>query len=94
MIRGATVFAAMLVLAASGASAKDDDNSQTTEAKKEKKVCKSEKVTGSLTRVRRICMTQSEWDELARRTARDLDELGDQRNRQDTASVSKSYQQF
>ncbi len=32
---------------------------------KEKKVCRSEKVTGSLTKVRRTCMTQAQWDKLA-----------------------------
>ena len=73
MIRGVTVFAAMLVLAASGASAKDEDNSQTAEAKKEKKVCKSEKVTGSLTRVRRTCLTQREWDRLAEVTRKGVE---------------------
>ena len=75
MIRGATVFAAMLVLAASGASAKDEDNSQTAEAAKEKKICKTEKVTGSLTRVRRTCLTQREWDRLAEVTRRGVEGL-------------------
>ena len=75
MIRGVTVFAAMLVLAASGASAKDEDNSQTAEAAKEKKICKTEKVTGSLTRVRRTCLTQREWDRLAEVTRRGVDGL-------------------
>ena len=75
MIRGATVFAVMLVLAASGASAKDEDNSQTAEAAKEKKICKTEKVTGSLTRVRRTCLTQREWDRLAEVTRRGVEGL-------------------
>ena len=75
MIRGVTVFAAMLVLAASGASAKDEDNSQTAEAAKEKKICKTEKVTGSLTRVRRTCLTQREWDRLAEVTRRGVEGL-------------------
>jgi hypothetical protein len=43
--------------------------------KKEKKVCRSEKVTGSLTRVKRICMTQAEWDLLAANTKRGVDDL-------------------
>ena len=75
MIRGVTVFAALLVLAASGASAKDEDNSQTAEAAKEKKICKTEKVTGSLTRVRRTCLTQREWDRLAEVTRRGVEGL-------------------
>ena len=75
MIRGVTVFAAMLVLAASGASAKDEDNSQTAEAAKEKKICKTEKVTGSLTRVRRTCLTQREWDRLSELTRKGVEGL-------------------
>ena len=75
MIRGATVFAVMLVLAASGASAKDEDNTETAEAVKEKKICKTEKVTGSLTRVRRTCLTQREWDRLAEVTRRGVEGL-------------------
>ena len=39
--------------------------SQAEQPRQEKKVCKSEKITGSLTRVRRTCMTQAEWDRLA-----------------------------
>ena len=34
----------------------------------EKKICRSEKMTGSLTRVRRICLTAAEWDDLRRNT--------------------------
>ena len=34
----------------------------------EKKICRSEKMTGSLTRVRRICLTAKEWDDLRLRT--------------------------
>jgi hypothetical protein len=34
----------------------------------EKKICRSEKMTGSLTRVRRICLTAQEWDDLRHKT--------------------------
>lgn len=40
-----------------------------------KKVCKSEKVTGSLTRVNRICMTQAEWAKLAEKTNKSVEDL-------------------
>lgn len=43
--------------------------------KKEKKICRSERVTGSLTRVNRICLTRAEWDEVAARTKKGLDEM-------------------
>ncbi len=52
------------------ASAQDQET-----PKKEKKICRSEKMTGSLTRVNRICMTQAQWDELAARTKRGLDDM-------------------
>jgi hypothetical protein len=40
---------------------------------KPKKVCRSEKVTGSLTRVRRTCLTVEEWAHIESRTR---DEVG------------------
>lgn len=56
----ASLLALAVWLAAMPASAQDD----VPPAKKEKKICQTEKMTGSLTRVRRICMTRAEWDEL------------------------------
>ena len=53
------------------AAAPDTDGSQV--AQKEKRICKSEKITGSLTRVRRTCYTQREWDRLAEIARRDQD---------------------
>ena len=45
------------------------------DAEKEKKVCRSEKMTGSLTRRNRICMTVAQWRELSDRTRRGIDEM-------------------
>ena len=53
------------------AAAPDTDGSQ--DAQTEKRICKSEKITGSLTRVRRTCYTQREWDRLAEIARRDQD---------------------
>lgn len=54
-----------------------DDKPQVEEsAKKEKKICRSEKMTGSLTRVRRVCMTRAEWAEMAESTNRALERMG------------------
>lgn len=44
-------------------------------AQQEKKICRSEKMTGSLTRRTRICMTEREWRELNDRTRRGVNEL-------------------
>lgn len=65
--------ALMIIMSASGVAAGDSDDQE--KPKKEKKICKTEKVTGSLTRVNRICMTQAEWDRLNERTRKGLTDL-------------------
>lgn len=45
------------------------------EARQEKKICRVEKATGSLTRRTRICMTEAQWRELNARTRRGVDEM-------------------
>lgn len=42
---------------------------------KEKKICRSYKVTGSLTRVQRICRTEEEWRLALENTKTGVDEL-------------------
>jgi hypothetical protein len=42
---------------------------------KEKLVCRTEKLTGSRTKVRRICMTRAQWDEVAQQTKKGLDDF-------------------
>ena len=68
------VVAACALLIASGAAANDkvQDNDP---AKAEKQVCRTEGVTGSLARVNRICMTNAEWNALARQTKSDVEDL-------------------
>lgn len=68
--------AAALVVAAGALAAEPADDA----APKEKKICKSEKMTGSLTRVRRTCLTQREWNQLAEQTRRNMSELDRQSN--------------
>jgi hypothetical protein len=64
----------LVFLAATDAAAQQAEDP----AKAEKKVCRSERVTGSLARVNKICMTKAEWDRLARETRKDLEDI--QRN--------------
>lgn len=66
-----TVATALLALAGATASA-----SEPRDEKKEKKICKSEKITGSLTRVRRVCLTEAQWADMAANTNRTLDRVG------------------
>jgi hypothetical protein len=70
------VMALVLLTTAVGVSA--EEQAATTEAapaKEDKVRCKSEKVTGSRSRVRRICMTESQWAQQASRTKKGLDEM-------------------
>ena len=53
------------------------------DAPREKKVCRSEKMTGALTRRTRIGMTEAQWRELNARTQRGVSEM------QGTASGSQ-----
>ena len=41
----------------------------------ERKICRTTKMTGSLTRRTRICLTEAQWRELNDRTRRGLDEM-------------------
>ena len=66
------VVAACALLIATTASAKDKAQDGDP-AKAEKKVCRSEGVTGSLARVNTICMTNAEWNALSRQTKADVD---------------------
>jgi hypothetical protein len=47
----------------------------TNAAQEEKKICRTEKATGSLTRRNRICLTQAQWREVHDRTRRGVGEL-------------------
>ena len=68
------LLAASLAVAVSAPGFAKDDG--TASAPKEKKVCKTERVTGSLVSKRRICLTQAEWDKVAAETKKNLDEYG------------------
>ncbi|MBO9669378.1 MAG: hypothetical protein J7485_02560 [Sphingobium sp.] len=67
----AMILAMATVTPAAHAKDKDTD----AQPDPNKKVCKSEKVTGSLTRVNRVCMTQAEWAEMAEKTNKSINDL-------------------
>jgi hypothetical protein len=62
-----SLIAVAALLSSAAALAQQDRAAET-----EKKVCKTERVTGSRTRVNRICKTQAEWDEIAAATKEGL----------------------
>jgi hypothetical protein len=65
------LLAATLAIALSTpAMAGDKDESSEQQAPKEKKICRTETVTGSLVSKRRVCLTKAEWDQLSQQ-ARD-----------------------
>jgi hypothetical protein len=66
-------IAALALFAATGAMAEPAQDAAAPKA--EKKVCKTERVTGSLTRVNKICMTAQEWTALAANSRKALDDI-------------------
>jgi len=60
--------AAMLVMAASAPAAPPQEPPAEQAAQPEKKICRTEKATGSLTRRNRICLTAMQWREVYDRT--------------------------
>ncbi|OYW46339.1 MAG: hypothetical protein B7Z33_02815 [Sphingomonadales bacterium 12-68-11] len=67
-------MAAAVLLAVVIAPASAQETSEPA-AQQEKKICRSQKMTGSLTRRIRTCMTKAEWDRLAEGSQRTVDRL-------------------
>ena len=69
------LVAAAMAMAASGVAASAQEAREAPEPPRERKICRTEKATGSLTRRTRICMTEAQWRELNDRTRRGVDEM-------------------
>jgi hypothetical protein len=59
----------------------------------EKKICHTEKMTGSLTRVNRICMTAAQWDKLAEDTSRAVIDYTKESERPDRVVITSEKAQ-
>jgi hypothetical protein len=70
----ATEAGASAAQAASAEPSAPGDVAQTP-PQEERKICRTEKATGSLTRRNRICMTQTQWREIYDRTRRGVSEM-------------------
>ena len=70
----ATALVAAMAMA-TPAMAGDDKAQDQGAAVKEKKICHTETVTGSLISKRRICMTKAEWDQLAQQSKNSVDKF-------------------
>jgi hypothetical protein len=64
-----------LVLAAAATAAAAQEQPAAPEEQPEKKICRTERATGSLTRRTRICLTATQWREVHSRTKRGLDDF-------------------
>ena len=66
---------ATLIASSSAIAAQSQESSAGQDAQRERKICRTSKMTGSLTRRTRICMTEAEWRALNDRTRRGMDEM-------------------
>jgi hypothetical protein len=66
--------AGILALTGTAAVAQGDEQASQQESEKDRLVCKSEKVTGSRARVKRVCLTREQWGELAAETKDNIDQ--------------------
>ena len=67
--------AAILLMSAGAIAASAQEQPAESEAKEEKKICRVDKATGSLTRRTRVCMTRAQWQEFHNRTRKGLDDF-------------------
>ena len=67
------LVAAAMALAVTGIAASAQEAQD--EAPPEKKICRTERATGSLTRRTRICLTEAQWREVNSRTHKGVSEM-------------------
>ena len=68
-----SIVAAAALMAVTGVAASAQDAQE--EGSEEKKICRTSKMTGSLTRRSRICLTEAQWRELEDRTRTGVNDL-------------------
>ena len=72
------IWAATIVMAGTSvaAAAQDAQGAQAAEQQDDsKKICRTERATGSLTRRTRVCMTAAQWRDLNTKTMRGVSEM-------------------
>jgi hypothetical protein len=67
--------AAAFAVAMTGVAASAQEAQEAEEAPREKKICRTERATGSLTRRTRICLTEAQWRELNSRTYKGVSDM-------------------
>ena len=74
-MRHLVVVAALAALSTTTIAAAQQEQAAETAPNPQRKICGTEKMTGSLTRRSRICLTEAQWRELNDRTRRGVQEL-------------------
>jgi hypothetical protein len=76
-VKKSIVFAMMTAAFAVGSAAQAEEIAKAGDAspQEEKKICRTEQVTGSRTRRNRICLTKAEWDKLAADTQKNVSDF-------------------
>jgi hypothetical protein len=82
MTMKSSILMAAILLTATGASAAPPAEAGASEATNtqaaaadDKKICRTERATGSLTRRTRVCMTAAQWRDVNARTMRGVSEM-------------------
>jgi hypothetical protein len=70
-MKGIFTAAAMAMAVTAGSASAQEAG----EAPPEKKICRTERATGSLTRRTRICLTEAQWREVNSRTHKGVSEM-------------------
>src|SRR6187549_3654021 len=74
-VKSSIIGAAILLASVGVAAAPPPGQPAPEEPKDERKICRAERVTGSLTRRSRVCLTRAQWQELHDRTRKGFDEF-------------------
>lgn len=74
-MRGSILAAAVLIASTGAIAAAPQEQAAPETAQQEKKVCRIDRATGSLTRRTRLCLTRAQWQQLHSRTKRGLDDF-------------------
>jgi hypothetical protein len=69
------IIAAAALFAATSVAASAEEATSQQAPQEEKKICRTDRATGSLTRRTRVCMTAAQWRELNSRTQKGVGEM-------------------
>jgi hypothetical protein len=92
MMKTTCLLALMMLVSAGSVSAADGDKDKDTgksastdqkeksDKDQDKVICRSDRATGSLTRVNRICHTRAQWNEIAEEARKNVNDISRRQN--------------